>query len=245
MASVSGEVVSIRNTRQLTYATIKHSKGLQQVVLRPANLGEREFFHWKETVRTGHEVTVKGDRVLNAQKVLVVVASSWGRPEREPKASPEPPQRSTVLGSTTKGTNMNLSVADAIKAFGVDVDPHLEREFTIPVSAGLQRQGDVIVIPTPKKKLPAKATQVGAAGVPVVRGENGGNTHLLLAAGDVRFAVVESTTQGQLDVGVFTVAEDAQAYLAHPEHGYMGIAPGTYTVRRQREQADEIRQVAD
>jgi hypothetical protein len=46
-------------------------------------------------------------------------------------------------------------------------------------------------------------------------------------------------------VGVFTVTEGATAYLAHPEHGYMGIAPGTYTVRRQREQADEIRQVAD
>jgi hypothetical protein len=38
-----------------------------------------------------------------------------------------------------------------------------------------------------------------------------------------------------LDLGVLTVAEGAVAYLAHPEHAYSGIAPGTYLLRRQRE----------
>ncbi|MGW0803278.1 hypothetical protein [Nonomuraea sp. NPDC002799] len=44
---------------------------------------------------------------------------------------------------------------------------------------------------------------------------------------------------------MLTVAEDATAYLAHPEHAYTGIAPGTYELRRQREQADKARLVAD
>lgn len=35
------------------------------------------------------------------------------------------------------------------------------------------------------------------------------------------------------------------AGVAHPEHGFSGIGAGTYEVRRQREQADEIRLVAD
>lgn len=128
-----------------------------------------------------------------------------------------------------------------VGSFGIDVDQHLDREDIVPVVNGLQRQGDVIVIPTPDVEVQG-GKQVPAQGVAVVRGENGGNTHLLLASGDVKYAVVESD---RLDIGTFTVAEGATAYLAHPEHGYAGIAPGTYTVRRQREQADEIRMVAD
>lgn len=129
--------------------------------------------------------------------------------------------------------------------FAVKVDEHHVRDLEVPVLSGTQRQGDVIVIPTPGKtlKVSAKAFQVPAGGVPVVRGENGGNTHLLLASGEVLY--LEVTASDTFDVGVFTVAEGAEAYLSHPEHGFMGIAPGTYTVRRQREQADEIRRVAD
>ena len=41
------------------------------------------------------------------------------------------------------------------------------------------------------------------------------------------------------------IAEESTAYLAHPEHGYTGIGPGTYRISRQREQADEIRLVQD
>lgn len=136
-----------------------------------------------------------------------------------------------------------ITVEQAIQTHGVDVDPHLDRQATIPVTAGLARQGDVIVVPaavTGRRLTPAK-TPVPRQGVPAVRGENGGNTHLLLAAGDVRF---DAATSGQA-IGVLTVAGDATGYLAHPEHGYVGIAPGTYELRRQREQAEEIRLVAD
>ena len=131
-----------------------------------------------------------------------------------------------------------------INTFEVDTDEHLDRDALVPVNSGLQRQGDVIVIPTSEVAVVGnKVVPVPGAGIPVVRGENGGNTHLLLAMGEVNYLPIEDTST--LNVGVFVVTEGAVAYLAHPEHGYMGIAPGTYTVRRQREQADEIRQVAD
>jgi hypothetical protein len=250
MATVGGRVSSVRHTRLMSYVKVEHDLGEESIVIKPAVMGQEQFDDWKKNVAVGDLVQVKGDKLLkfvNSIKILTLSAHDWRTLQAAPKkASPSKPSRSTVLRVLKKeGNIMQLTVQDAIKTFGVDIDPHLEREFEIPVLNELQRQGDVIVIPTPKKNLPAKAAAVGAAGVPVVRGENGGNTHLLLAQGDVKFAPIDSTTEGQLDVGVFTVADGATAFLAHPEHGYMGIAPGTYTVRRQREQADEIRQVAD
>ena len=139
---------------------------------------------------------------------------------------------------------MNTTVEQAIERFAVTVDEHLDRQATVPV-VDFARQGDVIVIPSriARDALPAM-TPVPAHGVPVVRGENGGNTHLLLADGDVRFDA-RTASATDLTLGRLTVGEGSTAYLAHPEHGYVGIVPGTYTVRRQREQADELRMVAD
>lgn len=136
-----------------------------------------------------------------------------------------------------------LTIDQAIRTFGVDVDEHLDRQATIPVLDGLQFQGDVAIVPRPGL-LAGALKPVPAAGVPVVRGEAGGNTHLLLAAGDVQFDQ-RVPRDSDLLLGVLTVAEGATAYLAHPEHAYTGIAPGTYELRRQREQADEIRLVQD
>lgn len=141
-------------------------------------------------------------------------------------------------------STMTLAALETVH--GVQVDEHLDRDVTIPVSAGLQRQGDVIVIPT---ALVGRAVRdatdpVPDAGVPVVRGENGGNTHLLLAA-PVAFYTAAPQRSGSLDLGVLSVPAGSTGYLAHPEHGYAGIAPGTYVVRRQREQADIIRLVQD
>lgn len=133
------------------------------------------------------------------------------------------------------------TLAEAIDRFDVDVHSHLDRTFEIPVLPGLQRQGDVIVVPT---KRAIATTNVPASGFPVVRGEAGGNTHLLLAAGDVRFDQ-RPVSATNLTLGVLTVGKEAEAFLAHPEHGYLGIAPGDYEIRRQREQADELRLVAD
>lgn len=122
-------------------------------------------------------------------------------------------------------------------AHAVTIPAHLEDQAEIPVLSGMQRQGDLIVIPT----RPGNDGQpIGPNGVPVIRGEAGGNTHLLVADG-----LAHWTPLAGQDLGTLTVTPDSTAYLLHPEHGAQGIAPGTYTIRRQREQADEIRYVAD
>ena len=114
-----------------------------------------------------------------------------------------------------------------------------DRDVEIPIIAGLpQRQGDVIVIPQREGKV-AGLEPIPAEGIPVVRGESGGNTHLLIGAGLWAAAVERGAVQGTL------VVEDQPVYLAHPEHGYLGIGPGSYIVSRQREQAEELRLVAD
>lgn len=142
----------------------------------------------------------------------------------------------------------NMTLADAETAFGVLVDEHHDRDLDIPVLTGLQFQGDVAVVPA-DGWLPntQKAAPVPPAGIAVVRGENGGHTHLLLASGPCTWA--PSTTAGtdpsDLDLGVLTVPDGASAFLAHPEHAYSGIGAGTYVIRRQREQADVTRFVAD
>ena len=121
----------------------------------------------------------------------------------------------------------------------------LAAQLDIPTIAGLQHQGDVSVVPARMVGdyfIPT--TPVPAAGVPVVRGESGGNTHLLLASGDVRLDVRVADAE-DLTLGSLLVAEGATAWLDHPEHGNTGIAPGEYVLRRKREQADELRMVAD
>lgn len=134
-----------------------------------------------------------------------------------------------------------LTIAEAIDLHGVDVLDHLDRDLTIPILSGIQFQGDVAVIPYPSK---AATTPVPKAGVPVVRGESGGNTHSLHGDGPVFFEGRDATAQN-LSLGVLTVPEGSTAYLAHPEHAYSGVGPGTYELRRQREQAEELRMVTD
>lgn len=121
---------------------------------------------------------------------------------------------------------------------GVAVPEHLEADAEIPLICGLQVQGDIAIVPT-RPGLDT-GTPVPPAGVPVVRGEAGGNTHLLVADGAVSWRPASD-----VELGTVTVDDGAAAYLLHPEHGANGLAPGTYRLRRQREQADQIRTVAD
>lgn len=131
------------------------------------------------------------------------------------------------------------SLGSIIEVTGVDVDDHLDREELVPVLTGLQVQGDLIVIPTrPSAK---QGKPVGRDGVPVIRSENQGHTHLLIGE-DLAWAPVKQFGQ---DIGVVTVPADGTGYLAHPEHGYLAFGPGCYLLRRQREQANEIRLVQD
>lgn len=142
------------------------------------------------------------------------------------------------------------TLADLIDRHGVDVLEHLDRDASVPVHSGVQLQGDVAVIPAALLRgRPdiSRAKPVPAAGVPVVRGENGGNTHLLIADGPgiTWSPAPERRDPTALDLGVLTIPAGSTAYLAHPEHAYTGIAPGQYVIHRQREQAEQVRLVAD
>src|SRR6266851_5628570 len=126
------------------------------------------------------------------------------------------------------------TLGEAIEFHGIDVDEHLDREVTIPVLTGLQAQGDVMVVPRPA--LAEAVAAVPQDGVVVVKGEFGGHTHTLLGEGEVSFdRAPEGDGDTGLDLGTLTVAEGSVAYLAHPEHAYSGIGPGTYVLRGRRE----------
>jgi hypothetical protein len=71
---------------------------------------------------------------------------------------------------------------------------------------------------------------------------NGGHEHRLFAGQPGSAFFSPPSASGQ-DIGLLECTQPA--YIAHPEHAYAGIAPGTYTLRRQRKQADEERFVAD
>ena len=135
---------------------------------------------------------------------------------------------------------MTATLAELIGTHNIQVDQHLDRQVTIPVLTGLQRQGDVIIIPSHQGR--QAITPVPATGAPVVRGENGGNTHAIV--GNALCDLFDASATN-LTLATLTVPQGQVAYLAHPEHGYMGIGPGTYELRRQREQADELRMVQD
>lgn len=130
---------------------------------------------------------------------------------------------------------------DIMGAHDVDIPAHIVADADVPVLAGVQRQGDVIVVPTRAGK--DHGQPIPAEGVAVVRGEATGNTHLLV--GDGHWRPVENRDARTLELGVLTVPDDGVAWLLHREHGAQGFAPGAYIVKRQREQADEIRLVAD
>lgn len=139
---------------------------------------------------------------------------------------------------------MSHTLASVLDLHGVTIPDATLAELEVPVLATVQRQGDVLIVPRgPLSDTErADARPVPPEGVAVVRGEATGNTHLLHAEGDVVFA----RRAGGVALGVLDVAPGSEAYLIHTdEHGANGIAPGCYALHGKREQADEIRRVAD
>lgn len=136
-----------------------------------------------------------------------------------------------------------ITLNEAIDRFRVDVLDHLDRALAVPVVDEIGRQGDVLILARAARAKTA-TTPLPTAGFPAVRGEAGGNTHLLLGDGPVFYDQL-SVSAASLDLGVLTIPPGSTAYLAHPEHAYLGIASGNYVLRRQREQADVMRLVAD
>ncbi len=133
-----------------------------------------------------------------------------------------------------------MLVEEAIAAHGVDIFDYLRRDAEIPLVTTAACQGDVSILRVTTKKA---TTPIPRAGVQVIRGENGGNTHSL--HGDAFFDYAASTRADDLAIGTLTVPADTEVVMAHPEHGFLQIAPGTYKVGRQREYAGEWRAVAD
>ena len=127
----------------------------------------------------------------------------------------------------------------------IAVADELLADVIVPViSDAPQRQGDVLIIPRgPLSKAErADCELVGRTGIAVVRGEATGNTHMLDAEGNVWFA----RREGGVRLAVVEVEPGATAYLIHTdEHGANAFGPGTYILHGKREQAEEIRRVAD
>jgi hypothetical protein len=117
-------------------------------------------------------------------------------------------------------------------------DLHLEfPELEIPILTGVQRQGDVLIVPT---TITAGGVPLGR-GVEVVRAEQGSNTHTLHGDGLWLPADRDGLSQGHL-----TVPDGGVAYLIHTEeHNALGIGPGSYDIRRQREFRGEWANVSD
>ena len=128
-------------------------------------------------------------------------------------------------------------------------DPDLA-DIEVPVLTGPQRQGDVGIWPRPTlgQAEHATITAIPQEGVPVVRGEATGNTHLLIPEHSHTIYWQPNTSRQDADVllGILHVPAGATAWLIHTdEHGVNGIGPGTYRITGKREQADELRRVAD
>ncbi len=139
---------------------------------------------------------------------------------------------------------MNKTLAEITTEHGFAVLEHLEAEAQVPVLPGLQAQGDLFVIPqeTRGRHAADHAKGVPQAGVAVIEAVGTGHEHRLFA-GQPGTAWWTPAVRSVQDIGVLECTEPA--YLLHPEHGATGIAPGAYVLRRQREQADEERLVAD
>jgi hypothetical protein len=147
---------------------------------------------------------------------------------------------------------MATTYGEALGKIGATIPEHLVADAEVPILTGVQAQGDLIIVPAGEAGMdlfdvgPVKMVAVPDSGVQVVVGEATGNTHWLhrgFESPDVMWARV---TSDPLVIGVVGVPEGQSAELIHTdEHGANAMGPGVYVIRGKREQADEIRMVAD
>jgi hypothetical protein len=144
-----------------------------------------------------------------------------------------------------------MTYGKALAMSQVSIPEHLEAGAEVPVLAGPQAQGDLMIVPLGlayddgRKPDWPQGKIVPPGGVQVVHGEATGNTHWL-HAGFNSPGVAWHRADQDLVVGVVTVPQGQSAMLVHTdEHGANGIAAGVYEIRQKREQADEVRYVED
>lgn len=136
------------------------------------------------------------------------------------------------------------TIGSVLALHDITVPDETIADLEVPVICGAQRQGDILILP----RAPLTAAErrlvspVPVEGVAVVRGEATGNTHLLHGEGDV----VWTRRDAGVLLGVVEVGDQATAFLIHTdEHGANAMGPGTYALHGKREQAEQIRRVAD
>lgn len=138
---------------------------------------------------------------------------------------------------------MSTTYEQALSKVGVSVPDHLVADAEIPVLTGPQAQGDLLIFPITSTR--AALVPVPEAGVQLVVGEATGNSHWLHRGFDSPGVAWARSTDG-LCLAVISVPAGQSAQVIHTdEHGANGIGPGLYAVHGKREQADEIRRVAD
>lgn len=132
----------------------------------------------------------------------------------------------------------SITLQEAIDLTGREVYDYLDRQAQVPIVTTAACQGDVSFL----RVTTARATKpIPPAGVVVATGQ-GGHDHSIHGGGMFDFA---PERDGSLIIGTLTVPDGVDVLVSHQEHGALLMAPGTYRVGRQREQADEIRMVAD
>lgn len=137
---------------------------------------------------------------------------------------------------------MNTTTS-VLTTHGYSVDAQEYPELEIPILSASQRQGDVLLLKIDDHDMTG-ARPIGAR-VEVVRSEQGSNTHTLHGDGDW-LPNPAATDPDELVQGWLRVPAGGEAWLIHTEeHSAIGVGPGVYEVRRQREFAGEWRRVAD
>jgi hypothetical protein len=130
-------------------------------------------------------------------------------------------------------------LSDVISRHDFGVLGELDPEAAIPFLGGQQAQGDVIIIPAKmirdSTRLFGASDPIPAAGVAVVPAAPGRHEHRLFADRGPCYWARQIVVPPGLTIGALTVPAGSLAVLAHEQHGFTGIAPGAYVIRRQRE----------
>lgn len=124
-------------------------------------------------------------------------------------------------------------LSDLSTQFGYENLPVSQLDADIPVLAGMQRQGDLLVVPGTLPDWFVHDAQP-AAGVTVAGSEFTENQHTL--HGDGLVCPNLGRTFDDPVAWYLRVPEGGEAFLMHSEeHGALGIAAGDYEIRLQRE----------
>ena len=106
------------------------------------------------------------------------------------------------------------------------------RKAATPAVTGMQRQGDLLVIPTSTVKVKPQTGPITPLDGHVTALKGNDNEHILTATGNVTWAAAPT---GSADLGVLTVGPGAVATLSHTgHHGELRINRGEYLLRRQQ-----------